>query len=315
MRIVVTGATSFIGLAVIENLLHGGHEVLAVARPDSPGRKKLEGRRGIRILTCGLDHIGNLTDPLVLAGRPDGPGGSGAARGADAWLHLGWEGAGSANRQNPQLQARNIGYALESLRTAAAIGCTRFLFSGSQAEYGIYSTVMKEDGVCSPVSEYGKDKLEVCRRASEEAERLGITYIHARIFSVYGPGDHPWSLVSTCIDTFLRGGHMEMGACTQMWNFLYITDAARALAGLLLAKAPAGVYNVAGEDTRPLKEYIEELHGLCGGKGTYEYGKRLPNAEGVVSLMPDISKLTRAAGFRQEVSFGAGIREMLKLRY
>ena len=49
MRIVVTGATSFIGLAVIENLLHGGHEVLAVARPDSPGRKKLEiGRASCR---------------------------------------------------------------------------------------------------------------------------------------------------------------------------------------------------------------------------------------------------------------------------
>ena len=43
MRIVVTGATSFIGLAVIEELLHGGHEVFAVVRPDSPGRKKLEG--------------------------------------------------------------------------------------------------------------------------------------------------------------------------------------------------------------------------------------------------------------------------------
>ena len=43
MRIVVTGATSFIGLAVIEELLHGGHEVLAVVRPDSLGRKKLEG--------------------------------------------------------------------------------------------------------------------------------------------------------------------------------------------------------------------------------------------------------------------------------
>ena len=81
MRIVVTGATSFIGLAVIEDLLHGGHEVLAVARPDSPGRKKLEGRKGIRILTCGLDHIGDLADPLALAGRTDGAGGSGAARG------------------------------------------------------------------------------------------------------------------------------------------------------------------------------------------------------------------------------------------
>ena len=33
---------------------------------------------------------------------------------------------------------------------------------------------------------------------------------------------------------------------------------------LLLGKAPAGVYNVAGEDTRPLRDYIEELHRLCG---------------------------------------------------
>ena len=170
---------------------------------------------------------------------------------------------------------------------------------------------MREDGECHPVSEYGKDKLKVCSMASEEARRLGITYIHARIFSVYGPGDHPWSLIATCMDTFLKGGHMELGACTQMWNFLYITDAARALTGLLLAKAPAGVYNVAGEDTRPLKHYLEELHRLCGGGGTYEYGKRPPNAEGVVSLIPDTGKLHEAAGFRQEISFEQGIKEML----
>ena len=39
---------------------------------------------------------------------------------ADAWLHLGWEGAGSANRQNPELQRKNIGYAMESLLEAGA---------------------------------------------------------------------------------------------------------------------------------------------------------------------------------------------------
>ena len=44
MRIVVTGATSFIGLAVTKELLDKGHEVFAVARPDSPGRRRLEGR-------------------------------------------------------------------------------------------------------------------------------------------------------------------------------------------------------------------------------------------------------------------------------
>lgn len=299
MRVVVTGATSFIGKAVIKELERRDCQVFAVVRPDSPGRKTFQENSALTILDCDLKDIRNLyMDPKL-----EGYG--------DAWLHLGWEGAGSANRQDPHVQAKNIGYALDALDAASDLGCGRFLFSGSQAEYGISRELMREDGPCFPVSEYGKDKLEVCKRAMEKAPFLGITYLHARIFSVYGPGDHPWSLISTCIDTFLKGGHMELGACTQLWNFLYIQDAARALASLLLAKAPQGVYNVAGEDTRPLNAYIEELHRLCGGTGTYEYGKRPPNAEGVVSLMPDTRKLWKAAGFRQQISFEQGIKEMM----
>ena len=42
MRVIVTGATSFIGKAVTKELLAGGHHVFAVVRPDSPGRGRLE---------------------------------------------------------------------------------------------------------------------------------------------------------------------------------------------------------------------------------------------------------------------------------
>lgn len=309
MRIVVTGATSFMGQAVTKELLRRGHEVFAVVRPGSPGRKSLEGKKGIWMIPCTLQEIAKLARPGCVdsAIRPE------LDRGMDGWIHLGWEGAGSANRQNPEVQARNISYTREAMKTAHALGCRCFLFSGSQAEYGIYNTVMAEDGECHPVSEYGKDKLKVYETVSREAGELGVTYIHARIFSVYGPGDHPWSLISTAMSTFLAGGHMELGPCTQMWNFLYVTDAARAIAGLLLAKAPAGVYNVAGEDTRPLREYVEELHNLCGKGGTYEYGNRPPNAEGVVSLIPDTRKLCESTGFKQEISFSQGIREMLTI--
>ena len=105
---------------------------------------------------------------------------------------------------------------------------------------------------------------------------------------------------------------MEMGPCTQQWNFLYVGEAARILVKLLLGKAAAGVYNVAGEDTRPLKEYIEELFMICGEKGSYEFGYRPPNAEGCVSLMPELSKLKNAIGFHQQVSFKEGILETIK---
>ena len=304
MRIVVTGATSFIGRAVVEELLEKRHQVFAAVRPDSAGRGELEAMQRetggqLTVLPVDLSACGTLDRHPALEGR------------ADLWLHLGWEGSGSANRTNPEIQARNIGYALEALGAAARLGCTRFLFSGSQAEYGIADGLMREDSPCHPVSEYGKDKLEVCRRVGERAAELGITYLHARIFSVYGPGDHPWSLVSSCVDTFLKGGHMEFGACTQLWNYLYIKDAVRAITGLLLAKSPSGVYNVAGNDTRPLREFIGEIHRLCGGRGTFEYGKRPPNAEGVVSLNPDTGKLYRAANFQPRISFEEGIREMI----
>ena len=301
MRVIVTGATSFIGQAVIKELLSRKCKIFAVVRPDSPSAWALKegGQPGLTLLSGTLEHIADLVQQPALKD------------GADAWLHLGWEGAGSANRQNPQLQARNIGYALEALQTAARLGCARFLFSGSQAEYGICSQPMSEELVCHPVSEYGKDKLKVCRMAADEAQRLGIEYVHARIFSVYGPGDHPWSLVSTCVDTFLKGGHMQLGPCTQQWNFLYITDAAAMLAKLLLGKGITGVYNVAGEDTRPLRAYIEELHKQCGGRGTYEFGCRPPNAEGVVSLMPELSRLKASGCFSQQVSFSQGIGQLL----
>lgn len=304
MRIVVTGATSFIGRAIGEELLEKRHQVFAAVRPDSAGRGELEAMQRetggqLTVLPLDLSACGTLDRHPALEGR------------ADLWLHLGWEGSGSANRTNPEIQARNIGYALEALGAAARLGCTRFLFSGSQAEYGIADGLMREDSPCHPVSEYGKDKLEVCRRAGERAAALGITYLHARIFSVYGPGDHPWSLVSSCVDTFLKGGHMEFGACTQLWNYLYIKDAVRAITGLLLAKSPSGVYNVAGNDTRPLREFIGEIHRLCGGRGTFEYGKRPPNAEGVVSLNPDTGKLYRTANFQPRISFEEGIREMI----
>lgn len=301
MAVIVTGATSFIGKAAVEELLKQGEKVYAAVRPGSAGRLDLEAladRFPVRILECNLEDIESLKEQNITD--------------ASAWLHLGWEGAGSANRQNPALQARNIGYALSAVKTAGALGCSRFLFSGSQAEYGICDSPMKEDQPCHPVSEYAKSKVQVCRQAAELASRLHMDYIHTRIFSVYGPGDHPWSLISTCIDTFLKGEHMEMGPCTQLWNFLYVTEAAGLLVKLLLGKAPAGVYNVAGEDTRPLRNYIEELHRLCGSRGSYHFGDRPPNAEGMVSLIPELTKLKAAVDFTQQIPFSEGIRRMVQ---
>lgn len=314
MRVIVTGATSFIGSHAVQTLINQGFEVCALIRPNSAGKKNLEQmiikKELLEIIECELSGLKELAVNAEKLSKIGQKWSHDLGR-ADYWLHLGWDGSGSDNRKLADIQSMNAVYALDALETAAAVNCKRFLFCGSQAEYGVRNTTMRETDELHPLSEYGKAKAKVGREAVMRAEALGITYIHTRVFSVYGPGDHPWSLVESCMRTFKEGGIMELGACTQLWNYLYIDDAVNAIVKLLTGDAPAGVYNVAGEDTRPLREYIETMRALCGGRGTCQYGKRPPNAEGVTSLEPDITKLKEITGFHQMISFEEGIKKML----
>lgn len=299
MDVIITGGTSFIGRAVIRLLLEQGDRVWAAVRPGSSNRGKLPVHRNLHTVEVGMEEISRL--PLLLPEKE-----------WDAFLHMAWDGVGSAGRSDPEIQEKNIRCSMETVRAAAALGCRRFLFSGSQAEYGICRDLTDEDHPCRPVSQYGRAKLEFGRRAAAFCRECSMEYVHARIYSVYGPGDHPWSLVNSCLRTFSSGGRMDLGECTQKWNFLYIDDMARAMTELLKSpKLESGIYNVAGEDTRVLREFVEEMHACCGKKGSYEYGKRPPNAEGPASLLPDVRKLEKAVGWKPEVPFQEGIRRTM----
>lgn len=338
MNIVITGATSFIGLALLEELKKE-HRLFAIVRPDSVHKGLIradsvwsEGvwrvsehravgdqlrRPGVSLIELDLTRLTRLREVRMPgASEASAPGADKeTALRADVWIHMGWDGSGSKNRTNGQLQQANIAHGREAVLTASGLGCRRFLFAGSQAEYGIHQTKITEESLCSPVSEYGKAKLEAGNQIKGLCKTLNIEYIHTRIFSVYGEGDHPWTLVHTCLDTFLAGGRMELGACTQLWNFLYIEDMAKAMAALAFQEhLESGIYNIAGDDTRVLREFVEEMHSLCGGRGVCAYGERQANAEGLANLNPDISKIRRATGWSPEISFREGIARMIRQR-
>lgn len=304
MGTVVTGATSFIGAAVVKELLEQKIPVAAVVRPGSKNIQYLwkqvppESRHLLWVVELDLKQIGRIAEKLPEETT------------WESWLHAGWDGAGSDNRTKGEVQQANVVFSLEAVKAAGRLGCRRFLFTGSQAEYGIHNTVITEDTPLNPVSEYAKAKVSFANSAKDLCKLLEMEYIHTRIFSVYGPGDHPWSLVNTCLATWAGSGHMQLGPCTQKWNFLYIEDTARALV-LLLKKGEAGTYNVAGDDTRVLRQFIEEMYELCGSTGSFVYGEKKPNAEGAVSLDPDIGRL-KSLGWTPTTLFAEGIYETMR---
>lgn len=307
MNIVATGATSFVGSGAVKELLRRGHRVYAVVRRQSQktGRLFADGKQPENLVLIEED-LGNLA---ALSERIAEP--------CQVFLHMGWKGAGSDSRASLDIQRENAEDSLKAVQAAKALGCRRFLFTGSQAEYGIHRGLMDEETKCRPSSPYGEAKLRVRYEAERLCGELSMDYGHVRIFSVYGVGDHPWSLLSSCVKTFLAGGVMEMGDCTQDWNFLYIDDAGRAIADLCgyggRLTDHGCVYNLGGpmEETQRLKNFVEMTHELCGGRGSCVYGVRKPNAEGVVNLNPDISKLRRVTGWSPKTGFREGIRQVI----
>ena len=313
MNVLITGATSFVGAETARAFLGAGHHVFAPVRPSSRRLSFLPEHENLMRLEADMGDAAKLCG----MGLPE----------MEVCVHFAWEGVGVKGRMDPEIQEKNVRNTLELLRVSRQLGCRAFLFAGSQAEYGVTlervqehffsGEPVTEEELCRPVSEYGKGKLRVLKEGSELAGQLGISYCHMRIFSVYGNGDHETSLISSCVRAAKEGQTAELGPCRQKWNFLHVRDCGRAVLALAecAVSAASNVFNIGGDDTRLLRDFVQEVFDIapsCGYDGAgFHLAERPAGPEGTPYLSPDISKIREMTGWSPRISFRDGIREML----
>ncbi|MCR5207866.1 MAG: NAD(P)-dependent oxidoreductase [Eubacterium sp.] len=285
---VVTGATGAIGISLCRLLLSKGVTVYAACR-NSPRLKNLPD--GVKLIVSDISEIGRLDKTL--------------GESVDAFFHLAWAGTTGDGRNDPVLQNKNVGFALEALRCAKRLGAKVFVGAGSQAEYGKPNVRLTPETECKPETEYGKAKLRAELLLKEESKNLGIACLFPRILSVYGPFESESSVISTTVNALLAVRRPSLTEGSQLWDFLYCDDAARALL-LLAEKGKSGaVYVLASGDTRPLKDYLCVLRDAVDG--SFELGFGEIESPSPLSLSADISALTEDTGFVPLVSFEEGI--------
>jgi nucleoside-diphosphate-sugar epimerase len=328
MRAIITGATGFIGTALCGELLNSGWEVVAVIRPGSRKREKLESlvqsgaqqaqeqggaqqepgqsdaqqmavqgaRQRLEIVELALEELDTL--PQIVGN-------------ADVCYHLAWNGSSGSDRSDFAMQYSNIAYTGAAIRAAKACGCRKFIGAGSQAEYGVVHGIAKEDvTVPHPFMMYGAAKLAAYQMGQVLADQLDITLVWPRIYSVYGVGENPGTLVSYVIDTLQKGEIPEISPCGNMWNFMDITDCTRALRILGEREETRGIYHIASEDTRLLRDFVEELRDIVSPGSSLHFGARPADPARTFWLEPDVGKL-RELGFACETDFRSGILRRL----
>ena len=305
-NIVITGATGFLGSHLAQWFLEQGDRVYALVRPGSAKLQYLPEHRNLIPVYGTMEEAADCVEEIGHA---------------DAWFHFAWGGVNREEIDSPEVQAGNIRGSLACVEAAHRLGCRVFMDAGSRVEYGVIEDgrgVMTEEMECSPVNEYGKAKLDFFRQAVPVCERYGMNFCHLRFFSVYGYGDHPWSIISTLVRELPRGGRVSLSACRHEWNFMYIDDAVEAVGRLYEqvkdkpCKKGAAV-NIASRDTRVLKSFVEEVFELAGKRGTLEFGTFVQAKEGALSIRPDVSRMeAMTGGFKERYTFGRGITEMIK---
>lgn len=297
-RVIITGPTGAIGMALTQKCIESDMEVMAVCHRGSARIANLPVSDKVKIVECDLDEVRKLPD--LLDGR------------YDVFFHFAWACTAGEGRNDIDAQTRNIRYAMDAVEAAGRLGCECFIGAGSQAEYGRFEGKLNSKVPTFPDNGYGIAKLCAGQLSRIRCSQLGIRHIWFRILSVYGRYDGEQTMIMSSIRSMLNGESPEYTPAGQIWDYLYSEDAAEALYLAAQRGRDGAVYCLGSGQARPLKEYIEIMRDEIDPGLSLKIGAKPYADKQVMYLCADITDLQKDTGFAPKFEFQDGIRRTIR---
>lgn len=299
MRVLLTGATGFIGSALLRRLLADGqHEVAVLIRPESDPWRVADVLDRVHRITGALEDL-EAVQPAVADFAPE------------AVLHLAWFGVGNALR-NDARQVGNIAGTVALVELAREVGARHWIGLGSQAEYGPCAGPIAEDEPTRPTTLYGITKLSAGLLARHLCAEAGMRFAWLRVFSTYGPGDDPAWMIPYLILRLLRGERPALTAGAQLWDYLYVDDAAEAIARVLEDPRAEGVFNLGSGTADTIRAIVERVRDLIDPDLPLGFGEVPYRPDQVMRLQADIGRLRADLGWSPRVGLDEGLKRTVE---
>ncbi len=275
MRVLLTGATGFIGSHVARELLGRGHEVHATLRPGSDRRRirDLEGR--LRAWEGEMDAV------------PVEP---------DLTLHLAWYAEPGKYLEAPENEA----CLAASRRLLSRVG-GRVVAAGTCFELDTRLGRLREDNPARPTSLYARCKDALRRDVESRPDSAWL-----RFFYQYGPWEDPRRLVPSVIRSVQRGEPAAVSPGGQGRDYLHVEDVARAVADVAESRL-SGCVNVGSGEAPTVGEIVRRIGELGGRPDLIRLGA-VPYWEGEPMLIVADNARLRGTGWRPRFTLEGGLR-------
>jgi dTDP-6-deoxy-L-talose 4-dehydrogenase (NAD+) len=255
--ILVTGASGFVGRQVAKALQSRGHQLRLVLRPGGWSRSGLP--------TGGVDVV--ETGDLF---AEDADWWAGQLAGVDAVIHAAWYVEPGKYLDSPV----NVDCAIGSLALAEGAvqaGIRQFIGIGTCFEYELPNAAITETAALGPVTLYAAAKLALYRMLTRRFAESGTDFSWARLFYLFGEGEHPARLFPTLHRKLAAGEPMLLSSGDKIRDFLDVAEAGRLIA-TLVETGQTGVANVCSGRPVAIRQVAEEIADIYGRRDLLEFG-------------------------------------------
>jgi nucleoside-diphosphate-sugar epimerase len=289
-RVLVTGASGFIGRHALEPLGRRGFEVHAVTSGAPPAHAPPQVRWHRADLLAPGEHR-----ELLAAVAPT------------HLLHFAWY----AEHGRFWTSTENLRWAAATIALVQAFaehGGRRAVLAGTCAEYRWGDPGPRIEGVTplEPATLYGTAKNATRAVLQAAAGELGIELAWGRVFFLYGPGEAPGRLVAAVARALIAGQRAPTGDGTQIRDFMHVADVAGAFAALLDSPVTSAV-NIGSGAGRPLGDVIAAIGVATGRPDLLDVGALAARPGEPEELVASVARLRDEVGFAPAIGLDEGI--------
>lgn len=292
MKILITGATGFIGKAFLKSFVRQGHNILILARSLSslPHFERLEFIQG------DLNNLGGVI-PEIKAFQPE------------VCVHLAWEGIPDYGYEM-SLQNLTQGVMLFH-RLVEECGCRKIVATGSCWEYGRSFGVCREGDPVMTNSYFVWAKQALCNFGLMLAATRAISFVWLRFFYVYGPGQRAGSLIPSLVSELKNGQRPQVKAALNANDFVYVDDVVAAIGLSVKRDILTGIYNVGTGRAVPVWEVCSKLEKAMGQESHFAMELKKTALGKTADFWADTQKSRQVLGWQASIDFEQGIRKYL----